>query len=541
MANNVLDWLDHQTLTAPDQPYCSDDITILSFHDAWLESRRIGAGLISALDAGSDAQKLVIPSLSPILVFSGRHVHTISAFLGVVCSGHCYAPVDAALPEERIRSIIRTASPAAILSDREHLEQLKSFSVPCPIFCIQDLLSAEDTLPDKYAVQLNFIRDSMIETDPLYIIFTSGSTGTPKGVCTSHHALLNYIEAYEEVMRIESSDTLGCQSPLDYIAAIRDIYLPLLTGCSTYLIPKECFMEPDHLFEVMNQHHVTAVGWSVSALTIPVRLGALQDSQSDIKPLYLRKVCFSGSVMPSRILRIWQHALPAAHFVNQYGPTEATASCTCYSIDHLVSDDEILPIGWPYRNYRIYLIKDDNTLAEPGEEGEICVCGPGLALGYYGNPDRSARDFIQNPQNKNYRELLYKTGDYGIWKSLPGPSESTPPRMALYFLGRRDRQIKHMGHRVELDEIDRAAMQNNCIQECCTVYNKELEQIWLFYSGTADKRTVAVELRRFLPGFMIPRKIQKLEELPKLPNGKIDMTVLKRLTNLPAKGSISKH
>ena len=123
---------------------------------------------------------------------------------------------------------------------------------------------------------------------------------------------------------------LGNQSPLDYIAAIRDIYLPLKTGCSTAIIPKEYFMEPNALFDYMNDKKVSSVGWSVSAFTILTSLGAFEE----VGLKSLRKICFSGSVMPCRVLRKWQENLPEAHFVNQYGPTEATASCTYYSVDH---------------------------------------------------------------------------------------------------------------------------------------------------------------------------------------------------------------
>ncbi len=139
----------------------------------------------------------------------------------------------------------------------------------------------------KYAAQIqkikrmkNFlaaVRKQMSMTDPLYIIYTSGSTGNPKGVMTSHLSFMTYINAYCGVMQIERDDVLGNQSPLDYIAAIRDIYLPLKTGCSTAIIPKEYFMEPNILFDYMNNKNVTSVGWSVSAFTILSSLGAFEE------------------------------------------------------------------------------------------------------------------------------------------------------------------------------------------------------------------------------------------------------------------------
>ena len=316
-------------------------------------------------------------------------------------------------------------------------------------------------------------------------------------------------------MQIERDDVLGNQSPLDYIAAIRDIYLPLKTGCSTAIIPKEYFMEPNILFDYMNNKNVTSVGWSVSAFTILSSLGAFEE----VKLNSLRKICFSGSVMPCKILRIWQENLKGAHFVNQYGPTEATASCTYYSVDHLVDDDEVLPIGQAYDNYRVFLIGEDGKVPQTGEQGEICVCGPVLALGYYNDPERTNAAFTLNPLNKAYPERMYRTGDYG----------KIDKDGVLHFCGRMDRQIKHMGHRVELDEVEHAANVVDGVDESCVIYNKQKEVLMLFFSGECEKRQLAIALREELPGFMVPRKIKKLEQLPKLPNGKYDMKKLEEM------------
>ena len=365
--------------------------------------------------------------------------------------------------------------------------------------------------------KLKKIRRFSNENDPLYIIFTSGSTGNPKGVMTSHHSLMCYIEAYTLVMRIDDKDILGNQSPLDYIAAIRDIYIPLLCGSSTVIIPKMCFSSPAKLFDFMNEKKITSVGWSVSALTVPVSLGAFEHG----RPEYLKKVCFSGSVMPGKCLKQWQKNLPDTLFVNQYGPTEATASCTYHIVTEKAEDDTVLPIGLPYKNYRVFLLNEDGTATKQGAEGEICVSGPILALGYYNDPERTAASFIQNPLNKAYNELIYKTGDIGVMREDG----------VIEFHGRMDRQIKHLGHRVELDEVELAAGRVDGVNECSVVYNKEKETIWLFYTGMATVKEIAVELRKYLPGFMVPRKIKNLEEIPRLPNGKIDINTLKAMSN----------
>ena len=508
---NVLEWLEATITKSPEKIAFSDTENSITFAQVYDIARNTGAYLIEKL--GVDR--------TPVAVFAGRKMVTPAYFLGVVYAGRPYAPIDASLPDKRIEKILENLCPRAIVADRESLEHVENivdelaktegFDRP-QIFVAEGCVEETD---DKSPEKLAAVRRQMSMTDPLYIIYTSGSTGNPKGVMTSHLSLMTYINAYCDVMHIEESDVLGNQSPLDYIAAIRDIYLPLKTGCSTAIIPKEYFMEPNALFDYMNEKKVSSVGWSVSAFTILTSLGAFEE----VRLKSLRKICFSGSVMPCRVLRKWQENLPEAHFVNQYGPTEATASCTYYSVDHTVEEDEVLPIGQAYDNYRVFLIDEHGNEPAVGEQGEICVCGPILALGYYNDKERTDAAFTLNPINKAYPERMYRTGDYG----------RLDEDGILHFCGRMDRQIKHMGHRVELDEVEHAANVVEGVAESCVIYNKAKEVLILFYAGDCDRRSLALALRDELPGFMVPRKIKKLEQLPKLPNGKYDMKKLEEM------------
>lgn len=468
MKLSVLERLEKTAAQFRDKTAYSDAVASITFGEIEEKAKRLGSALAERVRPGS-----------PVAVMGKRGVLTPVMFLGAVYAGCYYIPLDASQPESRLRDILSVLKPAILISDA-------------------DTISAAACLDD-----------------PLYVIFTSGSTGRPKGVITSMLSLMNYIDAYIEVMGITEADVLGNQSPLDYIAAIRDIYIPLFTGASMFIIPKECFVMPSELFKALNEHKVTSVGWSVSVFTIAAKMGVFDEA----KPQYLKKICFSGSVMPCSILRIWQENLPDAKFVNQYGPTECTASCTYYEVKGMVKDGDVLPIGVPYRNYRVFLLKEDNTPAKAGEMGEICVAGQSLALGYYNDPELTAKSFIQNPLNSSYRELIYKTGDYGVL--LPDGN--------LGYKGRKDRQIKHLGHRVELSEIEAAALRLESVSEACSMYLKEKELIYLFYTGAATVKEAAVHLRGLLPGFMVPRKLIKLDNMPKLANGKINMQALKEL------------
>lgn len=504
---NVLEWLESTVKSHGDKVAYMDQQDAMTFEQVSQKAKAIGSFLAENTDN----------SKKPVAVLCARWCQTPAVFLGVVYSGRAYAPLDANLPADRLRKILKQMKPAAVVTDEMTESIVKDIlsgenelqALPC---YIAERMAEQAVLEEKLAS----IRREMISQDPLYIIYTSGSTGMPKGVVTSHDSLMRYIDAYCQVMGIEEMDRLGNQSPLDYIAAIRDIYLPMKTACSTVIIPKEYFMAPEMLFNYLNEWKVTSVGWSVSAFTIPYSLGALEE----IKLETLSKICFSGSVMPAKCLRAWQQALPEARFVNQYGPTEATASCSYYVVDHLVDAEEILPIGRAYQHYRIFVLKEDDTLAETGELGEICVTGPCLALGYYNDPERTANSFVLNPLNQAFPERMYRTGDIGLQREDG----------LLEFHGRRDRQVKHMGHRVELDEIEVAANQIEDLEECCCIYQKEKEKLHLFYTGNVDKRTLQAELSKSLPGFMVPRGVKQLDIMPKLANGKIDMNALKAET-----------
>lgn len=502
MKNSVLDWLEETVSVYPDKIAFESLEKRVTFRELELQAKRIGSK-ICELNANN----------TPIAVMLDKEVTTISAFLGVVYSGRAYAPIDIALPESRIEKILSCLKASIIITESQYVEKLKVLcektGIQARILILADVLNGEIN-----EQKLSAIRRSMIETDPLYVIFTSGSSGVPKGVVTSHHSLMCYIDAYVGVMGIDDNDKLGNQSPLDYIAAIRDIYIPLMKGASTYLIPKNYFMQMDKLADVVADNHITALGWSTSALSVIASFGIPNEQ----KLSSIKKVCFSGSVMHGSVLRKWQTMLPDTLFVNQYGPTEATASCTYYVIDHKVEEDEVIPIGVPYKNYKIILLKEDLTEAGVGEEGEICVAGPILALGYYNNMEKTRQDYIQNPLNTAFEETIYKTGDIGEIKEDG----------LLYFHGRRDRQIKHMGHRVELDEIELAVNTIPGVKECCSLYNSDEGAIWLFYSGATTLKDLVKELRSKLPGFMVPRKVKQLDELPKLPNGKTDMPTLKQ-------------
>ena len=230
--------------------------------------------------------------------------------------------------------------------------------------------------------------------------------------------------------------------------------------------------------------------------------------------------------MPAKHLADWMNQYPDAKFVNLYGPTEITCNCSYYPIDR-ANVPEKLPIGHVFPGKEIYLLDENGHIipdseTESGTEtiGEICVAGNELALGYYNNEEATAKAFVEIPDIGR----VYKTGDLGFRKEG-----------MLHFAGRRDFQIKHNGHRIELEEIERAMNSLTGIGQACCIYDTAKYRIVVYYTGDAgnecpDRKQIVAGLKEKLPEYMLPNIYKYMEELPISKNGKIDRNKLRELT-----------
>ncbi len=191
--------------------------------------------------------------------------------------------------------------------------------------------------------------------------------------------------------------------------------------------------------------------------------------------------------------------------------------CCYYHVDREFGPGDVIPIGGPFRNTEILLLKDDNTLAADGETGEICVRGTSVTLGYYNNPEKTSEAFVQNPLNTAYPEIIYRTGDLARRNA----------RGELEFISRKDYQIKHMGHRIELGEIEAVVDLEDGIKSSCCIFDDAAKKIVLYYVGDTDNVSLGRILRSKLPRYMLPHTVIQLASMPFTPNGKIDRKLLK--------------
>ncbi len=495
---NVLQYLEKTVTRVPDKIAYGSPKSVITFAEVYHNARAIGSRLYAD---GFYKQ--------PVVVFMEKSPEAIVSFFGVVYGGNYYVPIDEEMPAHRIELIFQTLNPQAIICDDVTKEMAAKFNYQGRLYLYQDLIKTEI---DEDS--LSYVRDHQIDTDPMYIVFTSGSTGIPKGVMACHRSVLDYIENLSDVLEFNENTIFGNQTPLYFDACLKELYPTLKFGATTYLIPKELFMFPIKLIEFLNEYKINTVCWVVSALTMISAFGALDE----VKPEYLHTIAFGSEVFPIKQYRQWKAALPNCKFTNLYGPTEGTGMCCYYKVDRDFELNEAIPIGGPFKNTEILLLGPDDKPVAQGEQGEICIRGTSVTLGYYRNPEKTSEAYVQNPLNDMYPEIIYRTGDLAKYNE----------RGELIYLSRKDYQIKHMGHRIELGEIEVVVNMLDGIRNACCIFDDVKKKIILCYVGDLEKAEVTTFLKEKLPRYMIPNKIEKLDAMPLTANGKLDRVTLKK-------------
>ncbi|MGW1893791.1 non-ribosomal peptide synthetase [Streptomyces sp. NPDC002004] len=468
----------------------------LTYHDLDV---RVAALAARMREAGVTAGR-------PVAVVLPRGVDSVVALLACLRTGAVYCPLSPSDPPARLELLLKRLDPALVLTDGSSVvvpDGLPTGSVDSP------------ALPRAR------------EGDPLpgttYVIHTSGSTGVPKSVAVGRGALEHHMTAMADRFRLAPGDRVLMFAQPSFDVALEEVLPALHAGA--------CLVLPDH--EVPTGTELTALLAAARVTVANLPTSYFLATREEMRPALRagewapRLLVLGGERLPAQALRDFMGDTDAT-VLNVYGVTEAAISSTVHEVsrDALTEGAEI-PLGTELPGERVHVLDVRHRPMAPGEVGELAVAGPGLAEGYLGNPEATRARFV--PVEALGGERVYLTGDLGH-RGLDGQ---------LYFLGRRDNQIKLRGHRIELEEIEAAASAVLGGRSCAVVLDREaaggprlvgfLEGDPDAAGGDFDEHALHAELSRRLPGPLVPGRWARLASMPTLAGGKPDRAALARM------------
>lgn len=466
--------------------------------------------------AGLLQHKYAIAKGQVVAIFNNKSPRAFASMLACLKIGATYCNLDLTSPQERLSKIIDRCRPALLINDVANSDKISAIANEYRIqLCY---LHAKEL--DKNLLNLETKTDHatvLSGNHPAYIMFTSGSTGFPKGAVMSHQNVINLADWAQQTFTIDSNDILTNVNPVYFDNSVFDFYGALLNGAGLAPFQQAIVNHPQQLVEKIDEVGCTLWFSVPSMLVYLLTTKALnKDNMKSIT-----RFAFGGEGFPKpQLKKLFDLYRDRAELINVYGPTECTCICSSYPISEQDFEDmkNLAPLGRiaPNFDFEIRPLDEGNLRL-----GELCLKGPNVGMGYYNDPERTEKVFVQNPFNPHFKEGIYRTGDL----------VELDEEGLLHFKGRVDNQIKHMGYRIELEEIEAALNVLDDVQEAGVIYKKlgpGMGQIMAFIAADdrIDPQNVETDLKNLLPPYMMPKKIKILEVLPKNRNGKINRKAL---------------
>lgn len=447
-----------------------------------------------------------------VAIFHDKSPAAFAAMLACLRLGIIYTNLDPDSPWERLRKIITSCQPSLIVNAFHEIP----FSSNLKDLGYQDALHLRD-------VQTPAANDPLPELGPIgagsaaYIMFTSGSTGMPKGAVMSHANLLWFIQWAQDRFSINPSDVFTNVNPIYFDNSVFDFYASIFSGATLTPIAPDQVRDTRLLVRLIEEACCT-IWFSVPSLLVYLLTTRTLSGNSFPS---IRKIIFGGEGFPKpKLKQLYELFSARAELENVYGPTECTCICSANTITSADFKDmqNLAPLGLLAPNFEYEILPLDAT--DP-DFGVLFLSGPQVGLGYFNDLERTGAAFIQNPRHLLYSDIGYRTGDL-VKKDARG---------WLHFKGRADFQIKHMGYRIELEEVEAALNSLPEVKECAVIYQSlggGLGQILAFTAMTSLETSQGLlqKIALILPPYMLPKRIVTLDFLPKNANGKVDRVAL---------------
>ncbi|HEY8960319.1 Pls/PosA family non-ribosomal peptide synthetase [Chitinophaga sp.] len=456
-----------QTLTYQQLDHWSNAIAV------YLQSKGIGPG-------------------SVVGIWWPRSLELHAAILGIIKAGAAYVPLDREMPAERVEGVLTEVKAAACFSEVPLQLNAEILTVP--------------PMPDHSGV-------FSLETGPqpenfAYVLYTSGSTGKPKGIPISHRQICHLIRAEQTVLNIRATDKVYQGFSVSFDMWCEETWLSYFAGATLWVADATTAKAIDELGDVLRRENITILH------AVPSLLAIMDDNIPS-----LRLINAGGEACTPQVLSRW--AIPPRRFYNSYGPTETTVSATFAAL----KPGDYITIGQPLPNYNMAVVDEKLDILPLGERGELVISGPGVGAGYIDRPELTHEKFVDKPASMTELpgDRLYRTGDAAI--ILPDGS--------IDFQGRLDDQIKLRGYRIELGEIENQLHAIASIAAAAVAVKKDsndqdqLVGYILKENDTPfDEQALRTALAKVLPPYMVPGTIVALEDMPRLPSGKINRKAL---------------
>ena len=456
-----------------------------------------------------------------IAIAHDKHALSYALMLAAIRLGVAYVNIDVASPIARTSRILQVSSPSLLFYDdptfQGDMAKLAT-AQGCELLLLDfSSLSTVSEVGQEFQHKHSQLVDGATIA---YIMFTSGSTGVPKGVAVTHQNVLHFIAWGQKRFGITGRDNFANLSPMYFDNSVFDFYVGLFCGASLSPIHRSLLTKPYELIPYVSARACT-IWFSVpSALMYLMAMKAIAPGTLS----HLRAIVFGGEGYPKvELKKLYDRFSGQATLVNVYGPTECTCICSAHTLSaNDFQDIDGLPtLGHLNPNFDYRILDEDDRDAV---EGELCLIGPNVAAGYFNDLERTAAAFHTMTDARRFMKRMYRTGD--LVKEVGG---------RLHFVGRKDNQIKHMGYRIELEEIENALVSLPQVDQAAVIYQRTQAAYgklvaYVACTSTVEDKALLQALAKLLPDYMVPARLIVVPRLPKNANGKVDRQHLRTLT-----------